>query len=236
MILTVLDVAAFASALMRARRQPVLSFPHSRKSTKQETIMEIIRGKQTSILETCAFINRIQEYSEIIVDIGTGDGRFARKIAAACPDSFVMGIDAARENLYEASRHAPANVLFVIANAEMIPPALNNMASRIAINFPWGSLLAGLLMPESAVWAGVTAIASANALVEVRLNAGALAEFEWELNEGTRRVQQNLRANGFAVQSATTLTPRDLAAFPSTWAKRLAFGRDPRAMCLYAIR
>jgi hypothetical protein len=33
-----------------------------------------------------------------------------------------------------------------------------------------------------------------------------------------------------------TLTARDLKACPTTWAKRLAFGRDPRAIHLNGTR
>jgi len=77
------------------------------------------------------------------------------------------------------------------------------------------------------------AIALPGAMIEVRLNAGALAETGWSLEEGGERVQQVLRAGGFNMQPAAWLDARKLRACPTTWAKRLAFGRDPRALYLH---
>jgi hypothetical protein len=198
--------------------------------------MEIIRGKHASFMDASEFAERWAKYDTIHVDIGTGDGRFVRHVAQACPTCFVIGIDACRENLHEVSRRAPANALFVIANARALPPALRGAAAHVTINFPWGSLLEGLLADDAALLDGLAGLARANAKLEVRLNAGALAEAGWSFEEGTDRVRDVLAANGFNVRPRMVLTARELRSFPTTWAKRLAFGRDPRAVCLRGVR
>src|SRR5512145_759349 len=198
--------------------------------------MEIMRGKQTSLLATAAFMEHLTGYDTLCLDIGTGDGRFVRHLAGLHPNHFVIGLDAARENLVEVSRRVPANTLFVIANAQALPPELDGLADQVTINFPWGSLLEGLLTADAALLAGLGRVMRPHAHLEIRLNGGALAEAGWKLEAGADRVREVLIANGFKLSPPVTLTAADLKTFPTTWAKRLAFGRDPRAVYLRGSR
>jgi 16S rRNA (adenine(1408)-N(1))-methyltransferase len=198
--------------------------------------MEIIRGKRASFVSASHLAERLAGYDAVHIDIGTGDGRFVRHAAQIYPNCFVIGIDACRENLREVSRRAPANALFVIANAQTLPPELRGLAAYLTINFPWGSLLEGLLVGDPSLLAGLVMVTRPNARLEVRLNAGALAEAARSFEKGAGRVREALSLNGFHMQPPVTLTSRELRAFPTTWAKRLAFGRDPRALCLRGER
>ncbi len=198
--------------------------------------MEILRGKQTSFINSFELAERLNGYTNLHIDIGTGDGRFVEHIARGNPKTFVIGIDACRENLQKISHHAPDNALFVIANALALPAELDGLAGTVTINFPWGSLLGGLLDNETGLLTGLRNITRPKAALEVRLNGGALAEAGWSLEEGTCRVQDVLAQNGFAVRSSVWLMTHELRACPTSWAKRLAFGRDPRAIYLKAIK
>lgn len=197
--------------------------------------MEIIRGKQTSYIDASAFAGLVSGYEAVHMDIGTGDGRFVRHVAQSYSHCFVVGIDASRENLREVSRRAPANALFVIANALRLPPEFHGLADAITINFPWGSLLKGLLANDPALMVGLVTMARPNASLEVRLNGGALAEAGWSLEEGADRVREALTVSGFEVCPPIWMAAHELRSYPTTWAKRLAFGRDPRAVCLRAM-
>ena len=198
--------------------------------------MEIIRGKYTSFIDTQVLTEAVAGYSSIHIDIGTGDGRFVQNTAQSKPQTFVIGLDACRENLHKVSQRAPMNSLFVIANARNMPSELYGLATHITINFPWGSLLEGLVNSDVSLLAGLMAIAQPKTELEIRLNGGALATAGWELEAGAERVQQVLAGNGFAMRSARMLTANDLQSCATTWAKRLAFGRDPRAMYLRGVR
>jgi 16S rRNA (adenine(1408)-N(1))-methyltransferase len=125
-------------------------------------------------------------------------------------------------------------VLFVIANASALPSALAGLAAQITINFPWGSLLRGLVEGEPALLTGLHALARPGAVLETRLNGGALREAGWTLAEGGVLVQRALRAHGFQVGPGLRLDATALRACPTTWAKRLAYGRDPQALYLRA--
>ena len=143
--------------------------------------MEIIRGKKTSFMDTLALSERIAGYKTVHIDMGTGDGRFVKHIAQTYPQGFVMGIDSCRENLQAVSRDEAANTLFVIENAQTLPSELNGLAGLVTINFPWGSLLEGLLAHDQLLLHSLAAAMQPNAKLEVRLNGGALANCGWSL-------------------------------------------------------
>ena len=191
--------------------------------------MEYIRGKTSAGIDA---VGLAAGYDDVLIDVGTGDGRYVMHVARTRPSWFAVGVDACRENLRKASRTAPANALHVIANALALPKELDGMASKVTINFPWGSLLAGLLDGEPGLLKGLLAIARPGAALEVRLNAGALAGAGYTLESGGARVRRALREGGFDAGDLLRLDARDLRRCHTTWAKRLAYGRDPRAVCL----
>jgi 16S rRNA (adenine(1408)-N(1))-methyltransferase len=195
-----------------------------------EEHMESIQGKRAVQIDAPALLARLAGYREVLLDIGTGDGRFVRSIAGECPARFVIGVDACRENLRANSRLGQANALYLIAEARALPCALDRQATHITINFPWGSLLGGLLASEAALLERIAAVARPGALLELRLNAGALAEAGGELAAGGEQVRQALQMAGFCMQTAMALGPHQLRACPTTWARRLACGRDPRGV------
>jgi hypothetical protein len=83
---------------------------------------------------------------------------------------------------------------------------------------------------------GLLAISRPGAALEVRLNAGALAEAGYTLESGGARGMRALHEGGFeAVGDLLRLDARQLRRCPTTWAKRLTYGRDPRAVCLRAM-
>ena len=198
--------------------------------------MEIQHGRDNQTLDAETLRRRLSGYTDCLIDLGTGDGRFARRMAIERPDRFVVGVDACREQLHATSRRVLPNELYVIANALALPDELAGLASHVTINFPWGALLDGLIHPQSPVLTCLVTITRPGALVEARLNGGALAEVGLSLAEGASRVRRALRITGFDVDLPADMDARALHACPTTWAKRLAFGRDPRAIYLRGRR
>jgi predicted RNA methylase len=175
---------------------------------------------------------RVADYTHTLIDLGTGDGRFVRCMAEKYTEDFFIGIDACRENLRVNSQQKLPNALFIIASAQALPPELNGLASRVSINFPWGSLLESLLNNDIPLMNGLLAISRPQASLEIYLNGEALRTAGWTLEAGTNQIEGVLNALGWATKSCTCLEANDLRSFSSTWAKRLAFGRDPRAIHL----
>jgi tRNA G46 methylase TrmB len=88
------------------------------------------------MLDAPALACILDPFVRVLVDLGTGDGRFVDLIARRDPGCLAIGIDACREPLIERSRRAPANALYLIANALTLPDALDGVATRITVNFP----------------------------------------------------------------------------------------------------
>jgi 16S rRNA (adenine(1408)-N(1))-methyltransferase len=194
--------------------------------------METIWGRTLCYLNLTELSARLVNHQRVILDLGTGDGKFAFHHARTFPSQFVIGVDSCRENLHEFSRTKQSNLLFLIASAQDLPHELNGLVSHITINFPWGSLLESLLTGDSSLLCGLAFISQGHTSIDIRLNGGALAKAGMTLENGTMTIHNNLLQAGWRIKTPISLDTCALRKFPSTWAKRLAFGRDPRAIQL----
>jgi predicted RNA methylase len=198
--------------------------------------METIRGKMSLDLDLTGLNARLANYQRIILDLGTGDGRYVRYLAERNPHWFFIGMDSCRENLHEHSRAKLSNALFIIASAQNLPRELHGRVSHITINFPWGSLLESLLESDANLMHGLECISSTVTSLSLHLNGGALAEMGTSLETGAGKIYHNLLRFGWRVDTPVQIGAPSLRGFPSTWARRLAHGRDPRAMALKGRR
>src|SRR5687767_12051896 len=90
-------------------------------STEWRFLMETIRGRKPHDLDLNEFRKQLASYDRVLLDLGTGDGRYARTLAGRFPGWFVIGLDSCRENLREHSQAKLKNLLFVIASAQSLP-------------------------------------------------------------------------------------------------------------------
>lgn len=155
--------------------------------------MRIVKGKYAREVDATTVAAWAADYREVIVDLGTGDGRFVRHLAQRCPTRAVIGVDTSGENPRRASQRAPENTLFVVSDALALPGELHRLATGVTVNFPWGSLLRGLLNGHTGLLDGLHALGSAGLSLQVRLNAGALTEAGSEFAAGGERVATVLR-------------------------------------------
>lgn len=194
--------------------------------------METIRGRMSLDLDLDGLKDRLASYNRIVLDLGTGDGRYVRTLAEKQPDWFMIGVDACREKLHEHSRAKLPNMLFVVACAQDLPCKFYGLFRQVTVNFPWGSLLESLLTGDTGMMKGLSSVVRPNARIEICLNAGALQKAGASLETGTQTIHNHMAHHGWKLQTPYPMDHRVLKHFPSTWAKQLAHGRDPRAMGL----
>jgi 16S rRNA (adenine(1408)-N(1))-methyltransferase len=194
--------------------------------------METIRGKTSREMNGNEFRDRLAGYDQIALDLGTGDGRFVRTFAERHPKNFFIGVDACRENLREHSSAKMSNMLFAIASAQELPCEFEGLFSQVTINFPWGSLLSNLLTGDPRLMQGLASISRPNAQIQINLNSGALTEAGSDLDSGARIIYRNLSRYGWELKPLQPMGQDALRKFPTTWARRLAHGRDPRTVIL----
>jgi len=175
-------------------------------------------------------------YSTTRIDLGTGDGRFVLAAAAAEPDRLVIGVDADATSMAEASRRAAGrpkrgglpNALFVVATAEALPRELDGLADALTVQFPWGSLLRGLLRANSAVLGGLVRVTRPGAEVTLLLS---VTERDHAMGlppldaQGIAALAPAYAAHGLEMVDVRPAGPDDLARTHLTWARRIGAGR-----------
>jgi 16S rRNA (adenine(1408)-N(1))-methyltransferase len=174
----------------------------------------------------------------VIVDIGTGDGRFVYRCARQHPERFYIGIEAqskALEKVSEKIHRKPAkgglpNVLFVQAAVEDLPSELDGVADEVHVHFPWGSLLRAVATGDETVLGNLRRICAAGAWLEVVIGLDeerdraeiarlGLAPLSSEFLETV--LIPRYRAAGFEVVEHGVLSPSEWPELHTSWAQRL---------------
>jgi len=190
--------------------------------------LEQIIGRAAHALSDEALAALCRSYDRAIIDVGTGDGRFIRDLARGDASCLAIGIDAARTSLVVPSRKAPANALYLIANAGTLPNVLDGMASTVTSFFPYGSLLS-LLCGQAGSLEAIVALLRPGAALEATVNAGAFQAHGLAFEQGVATILEAFDRSGLRHQAPAILDAKALRGSPTTWGRRLAFGRDPRA-------
>lgn len=114
----------------------------------------------------------------------------------------MVGLDACRENLVKASQDTTKHNShkFVIANALTLPGERSNLVKRVTINFPWGSLLEGMLCENTSLFTGLISVLVPGAIIDIRLNSSALQPNGFRLDEGAAQIYHVLNLWGFSIQ------------------------------------
>ncbi|HEY4376530.1 MAG TPA: class I SAM-dependent methyltransferase [Acidimicrobiales bacterium] len=217
--------------------------------------MIVVTGpKRSVVLSDERFEERRRVAGRVVVDLGTGDGRFPYRLAGDDDTALVIGVDAVQANLAEVAARAGrkpakggrANLLLVHASVEALPDALRGVADDVFVLLPWGSLLEGIVLADPTILEAVAAIGRAGAAVHVVLNAeiwhentpGRFADLPVPTAEHAAEViVPGFAAAGLDVTDVRYLAADETAAMPTTWAKRLGSTRDhPRFLAIDATR
>jgi hypothetical protein len=181
----------------------------------------------------------------VSLDLGTGDGRLPYTLGRLRPERLFVGIDAdvagLRERSGRAARERLPNVIYVRASVEVLPPELTGVAERVTVVLPWGSLLGAVTRPGAPALAGIRALCQPEATVSVVVSVAGRDRREAERlgvppldGRHLEDLAAGYAAAGFTVTSVRRLDLDQLAAWPSTWARRLAYGQPRRVFQLDA--
>lgn len=182
-------------------------------------------------------------YASVIVDLGTGDGRFVYKMARQHPRKLFIGIDAAAENMMEYSFRAlkkpnkggAANAVYVAASAEDLPSELDGLADEIYVILPWGSLLEGIVKGGREILEGLARIARSGASLDLFFTYSHLHE-EGEISKrdlpglSLAYIEETLtplyRESGIILSEKEIISNEELRLYETHWARKLGFGKN----------
>ena len=174
----------------------------------------------------------------VIIDIGTGDGRFVYRSARQNPNKLYIGIDPnARplEKISEKIHRKPKkggapNVLFIQAAVEDLPSELNGVANEVHVHFPWGSLLRAVATGDTAVLENLRRICTPGALLEIVIGLDP-ARDQTEIDRLDlpplsiefidTQLAPKYRAAGFETIERGIIAASEWPEFNTSWAKRL---------------
>ena len=174
----------------------------------------------------------------MVIDIGTGDGRFVYQSARQNPKKFYIGIDPnvrPLEKISEKIYRKPAkggapNALFIQAAVEDLPAELDGVADELHVHFPWGSLLRAVAAGDVAVLKNLRRICAPGALLEVVLGldpARDQSEIErlgltpLTLEFIDQQLTSLYLAAGFEITERGIIAAAEWPEFNTSWAKRL---------------
>ena len=186
----------------------------------------------------------------VIIDIGTGDGRFVYQSARLNPNKFYIGIDPNTRPLQKISEkihRRPAkggapNALFIQAAVDDLPAELDGVADEIHVHFPWGSLLHAVATGDIEVLRNLRRICAGGASLEVVIGLDSerdQAEIErLGLSPVTLEFIDNVlgpnyAAAGFQIVERGTIGAAEWPRINTSWARRLQ-GNERRSI-IYMI-
>ena len=191
--------------------------------------------------------------SGIVLDIGTGDGRFVFSSAKADPAKFYIGIDANAKPLEKLSTkitRKPAkggltNAMFVQAAAEDLPEEFDGVASEIHINFPWGSLLRAVAVGEPKVLESLRSILAPRGSLTVTIGVdpardGAelirlgITKLDISYIDSVRRTAYD--SAGFEMIGRRELSMPEWSQIETSWARKLGGNQDRKVFRLRLVR
>ncbi len=164
----------------------------------------------------------MEDGRHVVIDVGTGDGRWLFRLAHRHPDYVCIGIDAnldAARHVARRARRTPArggapNLAFVHASAETMPGELRGVADEVYVQYPWSSLLRAVTGDDSPTLTRIAGLLRPRGRLYALVNVSALRAPERDL------------VSSYAEAELRTVR-RDIVAVRhrSTWAGRLGQGR-----------
>lgn len=209
--------------------------------------MEKVEGKRQHPLASAELAALASGYERRLIDVGCGDGRFVLRQARADPACLCIGLDANADAMRESARRAAAkparggapNAIYIVSSVEGLPEDLGGIATRLTIQYPWGSLLRILIEPDLPLLDKIARLAVAGAPFSVLINLavfddpGYAARLDLPPLDESRFRSALVPAwaeVGLAVESVET--EREAAEASSSWGKRLVKGSGREVLAI----
>jgi 16S rRNA (adenine(1408)-N(1))-methyltransferase len=216
-------------------------------------LLRVGRGKESFPLSDGEFESLAHNYDDLMIDLGTGDGRFVLRSARERPQSLVIGIDPVKDAMADVARRSSAkpsrggvpNALFLVASAEALPAVLSSKASFVSVNYPWGSLLRTLVLPDPHGMRALVGLLQPGGRLTALLNASVTDDRDYGERLGLppledahvdERLVPGWQESGLEGVSWHRLEPDEEPSHHTTWGRRLVRGSNRSTIVVEATR
>ncbi len=203
-------------------------------------MLNVLNGKKIKQESTLKIDPR---FKKIIIDLGCGDGKQTYKLAYDHPENFYIGIDANFKALEEISRKAkkkPAkgglnNLMYIHGVAENLPIELESIADEVQVNFPWGSLLEGIVSVNTVIIQNLVLITKNTGVLQIittyddKYEEAFRAERnlpELSLGYFEDDFKKAILNFGIKIMKVKVLDENEKASILSPWGKKILSKRD----------
>jgi 16S rRNA (adenine(1408)-N(1))-methyltransferase len=127
------------------------------------------------------------------------------------------------------------NALFVVSSIEQVPEELNNIATHLYVNLPWGSLLEGVVKGKEEVLSKIAFVSRKDAFLSIITTYSVYYEESEIIKRGLpklsydyfiKELSKEYEKYGINIKGVSLIKCEDLKGFNSQWAKKLAFGKE----------
>lgn len=215
--------------------------------------MHCIRGRRVIEVTETEIHRLVRAYDSVTIDVGTGDGRFAYRYARDHPNEFVIGIDASKERLEVSAKRVVrrqerggiGNLLLVWARVHDLPGELEGFGNQIFVILPWGELLSGCLKPVPIIVESISSLSISGGKITMIFNTEVWKEPipkpVRDLPEVTPEYVERVLVGaylsyGLILSQTRYLSQDEVRSLRSSWAGRLAHGKQPRFLLVEWLR
>lgn len=207
--------------------------------------MRQVVGRTTRDLDAAALATARGDAPDLVLDLGTGDGKHVLVVARSRPDAFVIGLDAAPDAMRKTAARAAAkpakggtpNAMFVWASVQRLPDELAGV-TEVHCLMPWGSLLRAIVDPDEDLLRGVAAACRPGAPLLITLNLHAWRPPVADVGETAEPTPESVLETlapayaraGCTLDTAHYLDDAGIAELGTSWTKRLGSTRDALAV------
>lgn len=200
--------------------------------------MIVITGDKKNEIDKKSFKDGCKKHNKVILDIGTGDGKFVYRNAIKNKNNLYIGLDPAEKQIQiyskKANRRRLKNALYILGSLENLPEELYSTVDKIFVNLPWGTLLEKIVKSNEIYTKELSKILKRDGEIEIIF--GYVPELEPSETErlGLPKIENEsdvLKVFStfkkiFEVVEMKRLVKEDLDKIETTWAKKLKFGKD----------
>jgi 16S rRNA (adenine(1408)-N(1))-methyltransferase len=205
--------------------------------------MRQVVGRNVTPLDSDALRARAGAFDHVLVDVGTGVGNALLRRARREPKTFFIGLDAAADNLREASDRAhrqPArggvnNLAFVAAAANDLPGDLAAIADEVTVVLPWGSLLQVVLLADPIFVGKLLAVLKPDGRLEMLISVAESDVGAGKIDFDERKARAlvaEYEGLGLKQECLKMADEQDVDRLGSSWGRRLAIPRRRQAWIL----